>query len=674
MAKRKRRQEGKKTQPAKTKVPMSFQSPPWFTNRRLHAWVIFIFSVLLYANTLTHGYVQDDAIVITENMFTSEGVSGIPGILQYDTFYGFFKEEGKANLVAGGRYRPLSLVLFAIEVELFGLNPFVSHLINALLYGLTSVVLYWLLLQFFQNKKSESYVYFIALSGALLFAAHPLHTEVVANIKGRDEILALLGSLGALSLSLKAFYRKRQYWSLLAAAVFLLALFSKENAITFLAVVPLAYYFFTPAKRGTIARQSLPFFVVAIFFLIIRGSILGWGLSEPPAEMMNNPFIKVEDNRYVPFTAGERTATITYTLGKYVQLLVAPLSMTHDYYPRQVDVMSWSDWQVWASALLYLLLLGYALWEFRRRDPLSFGILYYLATLSIVSNLLFPVGTHMSERFVYMPSVAYCVIIGVLLYRVARKLAPTHRITTFRQLFPAFGLGLMLLALYSIRTVVRNPAWESNYALFTNDAAVSENSAKLQNAVGGELISQAIKAGNENRKDAMLREAVQHLQRATRIHPNYKNAHLLLGNAYYYLEQWDQAIQYYQQALRLDPDYTEASTNLAIAYRDAGRYYGEQQGNISKALQYLNKAYELRSNDYETLRLLGVANGIAGNTDAAIRYFSEAVELAPDSADALYNLGSAYYNAGQPEMGAEYHRRAIEKDPEVVERMGGNRG
>ncbi|MBV6652333.1 MAG: hypothetical protein KI786_01165, partial [Mameliella sp.] len=90
--------------------------PAWFTNQKLHLWGLFALSFLLYANTLGHDYALDDAIVIYDNMFVKDGISGIPGILSKDTFYGFFKEEGKAALVAGGRYRPFSLILFAIEV------------------------------------------------------------------------------------------------------------------------------------------------------------------------------------------------------------------------------------------------------------------------------------------------------------------------------------------------------------------------------------------------------------------------------------------------------------------------------------------------------------------------------------------------------------------------------
>ena len=84
---------------------------------------------LTYANTLGHQYVLDDAILITDNSLTQKGVAGISEIFKHDTFYGFFKTDGKANLVSGGRYRPLSQVLFAIEHSAFGTKSFLGPFI-----------------------------------------------------------------------------------------------------------------------------------------------------------------------------------------------------------------------------------------------------------------------------------------------------------------------------------------------------------------------------------------------------------------------------------------------------------------------------------------------------------------------------------------------------------------
>ncbi|HRI59336.1 MAG TPA: hypothetical protein PK228_06425, partial [Saprospiraceae bacterium] len=155
--------------------PPSTVAQAFFKNTLLQSVLIFAFAFLLYANTFSHGFVLDDSIVITDNMFTKKGAEGIPGILSKDTFFGYFKVEGKAELVMGGRYRPLTLVLFALVYQLFGESTFVFHLLTVLLFATTCVVLYRTLLLLFRPRFGEDYTVLLAWMSAVLFAAHPIH-------------------------------------------------------------------------------------------------------------------------------------------------------------------------------------------------------------------------------------------------------------------------------------------------------------------------------------------------------------------------------------------------------------------------------------------------------------------------------------------------------------------
>jgi protein O-mannosyl-transferase len=671
--------------------------PAFFINTRLHCFLIMLLSFVLYANTLRHDYTQDDAIVIYDNMFTTKGLKGIPGILKYDTFYGFFKEEGKASLVTGGRYRPFTLMMYALEVQLFAptkkdtkgnvvkdkdgdtvYDPYVKegeqnavklvgHLVNVLLYGLTGVILYLLLLQLLGPQRNTVFAYFMALVATILFIAHPIHTEVVANIKGRDEIVALLGSLSAAYFIIKA-YHKKALFSIPAALCFFIALMSKENAITFLGAVPLMMYIFTKAKGSEIVIHMLALVVPTAVFLGIRFAVLpNSGLGELSMELMNNPYLKVEGGKWVHFTFGEKLATIFYTLGKYLQLLVAPLQLTHDYYPRHITMMTWSDWQPILSLLTHVGLFVYGIIGLIKKDKLSFGILFYFGTLFIVSNILFPVGTNMSERFLFMPSVGFSFVVALLLYRLFKMMSKSKGFQ-FKNLVPALILGGFIIAAFSVRTVLRNPVWKNNFTLFTTDVNVSQNSAKLQNAVGGELIRVYSKVADEKLKNEKLTEATQHLQTALKFHPTYKNSYLQLGNCYNYLKQYEKSIENYNKVLALDPNDDNAHNNLGITYRDAGRYYGEEKGDLKTAISYLEKAYKVQPNEYETLRLLGVAYGVSGRNDKAIDFFSKALAINPDNADAIWNLANSYFYGGNQAKANELRQRAIQIDPEVANR------
>ncbi|MBT8218876.1 MAG: tetratricopeptide repeat protein [Bacteroidia bacterium] len=648
--------------PKKTNTRVSStKKSSWFREIGKVKLGLFILGFLLYANTLTHDYVMDDAIVITDNMYTQEGFSGIPGILTKDTFFGFFKEEGKANLVQGGRYRPFTLIMFALEQAIFGDTPFIGHLINVLLYAFTGVLLYIILLRLMASQKTQVMKYLLPLLASLLFVTHPMHTEAVANIKGRDEIMALLGGLGALYYLLRAHDTKALKYTVMAVVAFFIGLMSKENTITFLAIIPLSFVYFTKSDLTKGMKYLGWLLIPTIVFLILRFSVLDVNFGAEPMELMNNPFVKINGNIYVPFSGGEKLATIIYTLGLYIKLLIFPHPLTHDYYPRHIDIMSFGDWQVILSAVVYIAIAFFAITGIKKKSIWSFTAIYFIATLSIVSNIVFPIGTNMSERFMYMPSVGFCLALAYAILLISQKIRNNN--------YDKLALiSVVVIALgYGTKTFVRNFDWKTNDTLFLTDAEVSVNSAKLQNAVGGTLIAQASQLAEGSEKEAKLNKAVASLDRALAVHPNYKNAYLLRGNAHNNLKNFDIAILDYNQALRLDPDYQEAMNNLIITYKQAGRHFGETLGDINKAKQYLMQAVNLAPNDYETNRLLGVTYGVEGNHSLAIQYFRKASELQPNNAQAWANLSKAYFYVGDTQNQNETRSKALALDPNAFD-------
>lgn len=592
-------------------------------NKRLHIILIFVLSFLLYGNTLTHQYAQDDAIVITQNEFTKKGISGISDILKYDTFVGFFGK--KKDLVAGGRYRPMSLVTFAVEWQFFGQNPMISHLLNILLYALTGVVLYLLLLLLFSNIRPPLEAYFIALAATVLFLAHPVHTEAVANIKGRDEIMALLGSLTTLYWAFKYFNTKKIAYLVGALVVYFLALLSKENSITFLAIIPLAFYFFHTEKIpfAKLITQTLPYLGVALIFLYIRAQVLGEAGSiggEEAKELMNNPFIGL--------TASERYGTIFYTLGKYIALLFFPHPLTHDYYPRHIPVLSFSDAKVIFSILIYLALGIYALVRLPKKDPIAFGIIFFVAALSVVSNLFFSVGTNMSERLVFMPSVGFCLIIAVLLAKFLGQ--PKYKMATLAT--------AVIAVLFFGKTVVRNLAWKDDFTLFSTDIHTSVNSAKLNNAMGGSLVDEAAKPENEAKRQQMYLQAIQYATKATEVHPTYESAYNQIGRAYFGLENYDKAAEYFRFLIQTF-DSQHGKQNLYETAKAMNR-----KKEYAKAVPLFEEVKGYFPEDTELYGFLGEAYGNLNQHLKAIEQFEKITLLEPNNAKAYLYIGYGYMN------------------------------
>lgn len=636
----------------------------FFERIDLQAKLIFALACLLYANTIGHGFVLDDGIVLSENEFVKQGFGGIWNILTHDTFAGFLADDSQGAVVSGGRYRPLSLVLFACLHPIFRDVTVAYHLLTILLYALTCVVIYRTLLLLLSPKMGEN-APFAAWTAAMLFVTHPIHTEVVANIKCCDEILAMLGGASAMYCALRAWDTGKRNWLVGAGLSFFLACMSKENALTYAAVIPLAIWFFRMPTFGDsqfkpVIVNAFPIFAAATAFLLIRGLVLPWEQAlggQANLEVLNNPFLKYEGGQWVAFSVSERIATVFFTLGKYLQLLFAPYSLTHDYYPRHIDIMNMGSPVVWVSMLLYGSMVFWALRGLSQRDPKAFAILLYLLPLSIVSNLFFQVGTNMSERFAFMPSLGFCLFVAVVLV----------------DSWPKYGkllgqvLGLLLL-LFSIRTIARNGDWKSNERLFLHDVAISENSIKLQMACADILVQR----GREEtgpQQNASGKEAMTRIEKVLQLHPNNKTAIVLRGAANLLLKQYDAAIADYRTALSQAPDVPKRKEMLAYAQREAGLYYGQQRKDLANSLKYLNESWQTNPSDPETARLIGVAYMVQGNRDAALTWYAKGEEVAPNDAVALWELGVAYGNLGMPEKAQEMQQKATRIDPGIVNRV-----
>jgi hypothetical protein len=148
----------------------------FFSNIRLQSLVFFALAFLLYINTLGHGFVQDDQVVITENRLVQKGLRGIPELVMENSFEGYLPEGTSDNLLTGGRYRPLSMVFFAVLVQFFGNSNLVFHLFAVLLYALTCLLLYRTLLLALKPTEAQLPAALLAWGTTLLFVVHPVHT------------------------------------------------------------------------------------------------------------------------------------------------------------------------------------------------------------------------------------------------------------------------------------------------------------------------------------------------------------------------------------------------------------------------------------------------------------------------------------------------------------------
>jgi hypothetical protein len=537
------------------KPPLIHLPKPSVKEGILVSFILLCIAFLLYYRTVDYGYVLDDQIVITENIYTTRGIQGIPDLMTRESFEGYFKE--KKILVEGGRYRPLSMVTFAMEWSLFAKekkdnngqtvkdargvpqfsgNPHVSHFINILLYALTGILVFYLLYILFKPGEGKWRLWNIPFVGALIFILHPVHIEAVANIKGRDEIMAMLFALTALYFSLRYVFAMDLYHKsiclLLSGLFFFLGLLSKENAVTFLLVIPLTIYFFTPAKPSANFRAVLPALAATFLYAVIRIDAVGLtGGGGEITDLINNPFYGM------PF--GDRYATVFYTLLLYLKLLFFPHPLTTDYWPYHVPWMHWSDLWPFVSLGVYLLLAVFAWRGWKKKTVVSYCILFFIITLSVASNIFFSIGSFMNERFIYMSSLAFCILIAYFII----KLLPVYA-GSVQGRFNVTGVILMaaISAGFIVKTWQRIPDWKDDQTINISAVMVSKNSARANCFMGVSLFATEympwVRAVNDRSKDtayrvthadtvrmrALLDSVYTYLNNSVKIYPSYDAA------------------------------------------------------------------------------------------------------------------------------------------------------
>jgi protein O-mannosyl-transferase len=490
-----------------------------WSNHRLPLLIVGVLAFGLYAASLSFGYALDDTMVIEKNQFVQKGFDGIGDIFRFESFRGYFGEQ--KQLLEGDRYRPFSLATFAAEIGLFGkANTFMGHFLNLLLYVLTAILLYRVLLFMFpkeaeltdesqtSNFKLQTLLSVPFLATAL-FIVHPLHVEVVANIKGRDEILALIGELSALYFMFKWIQYNNFKYLIALFSTILVAMLSKESAITFLAIVPLTAHFFTKATTSEKIKVTIPVIAATLFYLMMRVNAIGYLLDgKVVTDLMNNPFYGM--------TTADRLATISYTLLLYLKLHIFPHPLTHDYYPFQIPRLTWADWRALLGLGLHIGLVAVILRGWKNRTIWSYAAAFYLITLSIVSNVLVSVGTFMNERFVYHASIAFCIATA---YFLTRKFMPK---------MATIGIATALILAFSAKTISRVPDWKSGATLNASAIINSPNSARSNCFYAVSLWEEKYlklpKDATNAQKSAILTEMKPYFEKSLSIIPNYGSA------------------------------------------------------------------------------------------------------------------------------------------------------
>ncbi|OFY14424.1 MAG: hypothetical protein A2X02_01325 [Bacteroidetes bacterium GWF2_29_10] len=609
----------------------------------------FVLSCIIYFNTLFNGYVLDDVISITQNKFVQQGLGGIKSILTKDSMYGFVGSETE---LTGGRYRPFPLIIFAIENQFFGNNPFIGHLLNIITWGLTVIVFFKLLSKYFFRFNPE--VVFVA---SLIFAIHPIHTEVVANIKSRDEIISLLLLFGALYYLFKHLESNQLKYKVISYSAFFFALLSKEYGVTFLFIMPLALWTFSNIDSKKILNNTIPFIVIFIFYMLIRLSVVGVN-NNASNELLNNPFL------YASFT--EKYSTIMVCLMKYLNLLVIPYPLSYDYRFNEIPIVGLFDLKVILSIIIHVALLTVAIINLKKRNVIAFIVFFYLFSIFIASNMLVEIGALMGERFLYQPSVAYSILIGIVFYFIYNK---TNIGVNLKNILTVL-LIITIFIPFSIYTFARNADWKSDIDLYIRDVKAVPNSAPANNSAGSSLInlSDFIKTDIDsiikNKSTQYNNSLIENLAKVKKFYPNLNPQVLEIENSLN-AQNYEQlnlnadkvtrellrySVDYFNKSLVIHPKYHDGLVNIFLAYirleaLDTAEYYFKSLKTLNNETPGIDKARITQLNSYLASQFHMKGQKFAANNDLnnAIVFFEKATNTEPDNYRYWYDLGGASY-------------------------------
>ncbi len=610
MTKRKKKQAVKKPKAS---------LPEKATNWWLWPSILTLFAFFLYANTIGHDYVLDDDIITRQNKFVQQGFGGLKDIFTHGYLYGF-------NGANDQSYRPLVLANMAIEHQFFGNSPRVSHFFNVLFFAIGIGVLLMWLRQLFTGKKRRLKQWLPVLIAAL-FAAHPIHTEVVANIKSRDEILSFVFAMICLYSLVRSWRRGESNWFWVSVSAYLLCVLSKETGLAVLGLVPLTLYFFSEKSWVEIGKTTAPYLGVAAFYFLVRFMVMdqvtfGEGLNDP----INNSLLAANG-------ASEWLGSRLLILGYYIKLLLWPHPLSFDYSYPQIPIVGMSN--VWAllSLLVYLGLGVIAVWGWKRKTMWSYGILFYLIMLALVANILTPIGAPMAERFVFMSSLGFCIALAYTIYwMVERWGKPTNQ----QQLL--FGIIGIVVLLYSGKTLTRNAVWENAETLYSSGLITAPNSARAHNHYGTHLRMAGEQTQDLNRKRDYFQRAIKSYQNALKLYPEYSEAAYNLGVTHYQLGDKEGARKAYQNLLQQHPNYIDGLNNLGIIYF--------QEKNYPKAMEYWQRILETQPDNPTANGNLGAAYFNQERYPEAIQFFEKAVAVNPTYRDGYANLVKAYQRIG----------------------------
>jgi len=514
-------------------------------NSKLPKWLLFcLIALALYGVSLYGDFVFDDRGIVDhyavlQNPFELKQIFSLP----------YWTEEA-------GLYRPVTLLSYGVNFLFLGISPVGFHFVNILLYGFIAYFLYKLLKALYADETH-------AFLAAIIFIFLPIHSEVVANVTGRSELLALFFSLLFL---IEVTKEKINPWKL---GIFLfLAIASKETGIAVLPIALIVLYI----KEKNISLYPILASLTAVlcyfsFRLLVLGQEYFLGIE---TSIVENPLIKA--------LWQERLPTSLSILSMYVKKTFVPQNLCSDYSFNQISTISNFFHIGPIMGIIIFIAAIISIFYFIKRDPrVSLGSAFFLFAFLPISNLFFPIGTIAGERLMFYPSVGLAIISSVICLKIYNYLLSK------KELYAKIGLGIFitLMFIYAFISIQRSIDWLSEKRLFLSASKCAPNS-----------ILSLSNLGTVYYFESKYEEAEKVLLQSIDIYDGYSKGLNNLGLVYWKMGKIDEAKKYYHRSLQAQFPYPGAIENMGLLYLSIG--------DMRAARRWLNVFYPNKKQEIDS--------------------------------------------------------------------------
>ncbi len=580
--------------------------------------VILLLTTFIFSGSLNNDFITnwDDKGYIIDNEYVKD-----------------LSLEGIVNIFANydySNYHPITILTYALEYKMFGLNPKAYHISNLLLHLLNIILVY-----FFVSLLCKKRV--IALVTALLFAIHPMHVESIAWISERKDLLYALFFIGALISYLFYLKKPKSYkYLILTFVLFALSLMSKSAAVIFPVALFAVDYYYKRKIRLNNLLEKLPFFILSGIFgyINIIAQKAGGAIDTAPI-----------------YGFFDKIFLVSYSIVFYIIKLFIPgdLSALH-YYPDKVGGLFPLEYYI---APILLILIIWAIYKNRLyKREIIFGTLFFIITIGLTIQII-PFGQAIvSERYTYIPYIGLFFIIGLIYNNILET-----KNYSIKKLIPYVSLSIIgAVIILSVLTIERNKVWKNGNILFTdvinkypdkaygyyNRAAYKLHKNDLKGAISDfnkaidaypNYFDAYINRGVTKQKANQYSEAIIDFNKAETIIPNHPNIYLNRGGSKFSLKNYDGAIRDFTIAISLNPEETKAYFNRGLVY--------SQLNNLDAAIEDFNKASSLNPKFANACHNCGIAKYKLKQYKEAIIEFNKTIKINPNFAEAYHNRGTA---------------------------------